>query len=269
MTNLIAIMVVYNTEITESRAYKCVLNEKNIKVIVCDNSTISNNNKMLVEKDGNIYISMQGNKGLSKAYNRAIDYIMNNNFNEVDYEVDYIILMDDDTYFPCEYFKEVREKINQSKLDIYLPTVLDESGKAGYLSPSIMKNGYCHRADDIKAIKQDELCGINSGMVMKKEIFENYRYNEDIFLDYVDHNFIRDMKRLDKKMEVLETDLKQSFSSSSDTKEKSKNRFKIFKKDIDIFYRYGFSDRLMFHYVIFRRKVNLLQKFKDFTVIFW
>ena len=48
-----------------------------------------------------------------------------------------------------------------------------------------MRNGYCHRADDIKAIKQDELCGINSGMVIRKDIFKDYRYNEDIFLDYV------------------------------------------------------------------------------------
>lgn len=265
MTNLIAIMVVYNTEITESRAYKCVLNEKNIKVIVCDNSTISNNNKMLVEKDGNIYISMQGNKGLSKAYNKAIDYIMNYNFDTVDY----IVLMDDDTYFPSEYFKEVREKINQSKLDIYLPTVLDESGKAGYLSPSIMRNGYCHRADDIKAIKQDELCGINSGMVIRKDIFKDYRYNENIFLDYVDHNFIRDMKRLGKKMEVLETTLNQNFSSSSDTKEKSKIRFKIFKKDINVFYRHGFKDRCMYHYIILRKKVNFLHRFHDLSAIFW
>lgn len=265
MSDLIAIMVVYNTEITESRAYKCVLNEKNIKVIVCDNSTVENNNKELVENDGNIYISMQGNKGLSKAYNKAIDYIMNNNFNNVDY----IILMDDDTYFPCEYFKEVREKINQSKFDIHLPTVLDESGKAGYLSPSIMRNGYCHRADDIKTIPQDELCGINSGMVIKKEIFKDYRYNEDIFLDYVDHNFIRDMKSLSKKMGVLDTTLNQNFSSSSDTKEKSKIRFKIFKKDINVFYRHGFKDRCMYHYIITRKKVNFLHRFHDLSAIFW
>lgn len=44
-----------------------------------------------------------------------------------------------------------------------------------------MRNGYCHRADDIKAIKQDELCGINSGMVIRKDTFKDYRYNEDIF----------------------------------------------------------------------------------------
>lgn len=265
MSDLIAIMVVYNTEITESRAYKCVLNEKNIKVIVCDNSTVENNNKELVEKDGNIYISMQGNKGLSKAYNKAIDYIMNNHLDEIEY----IILMDDDTYFPHEYFNEIKEKLSKSKLDIYLPTVVDESGKAGYLSPSIMRNGYCHRADDIKAIKQDELCGINSGMVIRKDTFKDYRYNEDIFLDYVDHNFIREMRSLGRNTGVINTVLKQSFSSSSDTKENSKIRFKIFKKDINIFYRHGFSDRLMFHYVIFRRKVNLFQKFKNLSVIFW
>lgn len=48
---------------------------------------------------------MQGNKGLSKAYNKAIDYIMNNHLDEIEY----IILMDDDTYFPHEYFNEIKE----------------------------------------------------------------------------------------------------------------------------------------------------------------
>lgn len=262
---LVAIMVVYNTNVLESRAYKCIKTANNIRLIVCDNSTIVNDNKSLVERDGNIYLSMHGNIGLSKAYNKAIDYLMD----EIYDEFDYIILMDDDTYFPEEYFNELNKKVINSNVDIFLPVVFDETGNAGYLSPSIMKKGYCHRAKDIKSIKQNELCGINSGMVIKKEIFEDYRYNEKIFLDYIDHNFIRDMRLRRKKVDVLETKLTQCFSSSSDSKPSAEKRFKIFKKDINVFYKNGFINRLLYHYILFRRRISLFERFQDFKVFFW
>ena len=265
MEKLVAIMVVYNTNVLESRAYKCIKTAKNVRLIVCDNSTITNDNKRLVENDGNIYLCMHGNIGLSKAYNKAIDYIMDNLFEECDY----IVLMDDDTYFPEEYFNELNKKISNSNIDIYLPVVFDETGNAGYLSPSIMKRGYCHRAKDIKSINKDELCGINSGMVIKNDIFDNYRYNEEIFLDYIDHNFIRDMRSRGKRIDILETKLTQCFSSSSDTKQSAEKRFKIFKKDINVFYKKGLSNRFLYHYILFRRRINLFERFRDLKVFFW
>ena len=75
---LYAILVIYNKSVLDSTTYLFCKEHKYIQLIVCDNSTIDNENKMIVEKDGYHYISMHGNKGLSKAYNMAIDGIKNN-----------------------------------------------------------------------------------------------------------------------------------------------------------------------------------------------
>lgn len=75
MYDIYGILVIYNQSVLNSPAYLSCKKSKKIKLIVCDNSTTLNNNKSLVEEDGYIYLNMHGNKGLSKAYNAAIDII--------------------------------------------------------------------------------------------------------------------------------------------------------------------------------------------------
>ena len=85
-----SILVVYNKDIASSKSYDFIKNYSSIKLIVCDNSTIENKNEEKVLNDGNMYISMHGNKGLSKAYNKALKNIPYS-------KDDYVLLLDDDT----------------------------------------------------------------------------------------------------------------------------------------------------------------------------
>lgn len=256
------IIVVYNKSVDNSTTYKCLKEVGNIYVVVCDNSTKKFDNKEKVERDGYTYIDMHGNCGLSKAYNRALDRIkMDNPKME-----GYVMLFDDDTFIPADYFEKMSQVIESGRADIYLPIVEDE---VGILSPSIMKKYYCHRApSDVWSIKKDELCGINSGMVIRLAVFRKYRYDEGIFLDYVDHNFLRDMRKYKRKVEIVDTRIKQTFSSNTDPKEKAMVRFKIFKKDINRFYAHGFWNRFFFYYVITRRKMQLTRKYRDPRIMF-
>ncbi len=256
------ILVVYNRNVEQSQAYCCLKKYKNVDLIICDNSTKDYANKHPVEQDGYTYLNMHGNVGLSKAYNRAIDKI-----NELNPRYrGYIVLLDDDTFIPEDYFFELSAAIKKHNSHIFLPIVEDE---IGILSPSIMKKYYCHRAiGDVHCIKKRELCGINSGMAIRKDLFDNYRYNENIFLDYVDHNFIRDMRKKDVEITILDVVLRQKFSSNSDSKEKALIRFSIFKKDINEFYKHGFWNRFFYYYTIVRRKTRLAMQFKDFKLLF-
>ena len=263
MTELYGIIVVYNKNVDDSTTYQCLKKHENLNVIVCDNSTKDYANQAIVEKDGFVYLNMNGNVGLSKAYNKAIDTI----FSISPKSEGYIMLFDDDTYIPEDYFVQMEKAISRKNADIYLPIVKDE---IGVLSPSMMKRHYCHRAigGDVWKIKQNELCGINSGMVISLGIFGNYRYNEAIFLDYVDHNFIRDMRKRSKKIEIVQTFLQQSFSSNIFDMDKELVRLDIFKKDIDVFYRQNLGDRIFFHYTMLRRKMKLAIKYKNISILF-
>ena len=91
-----AVIVIYNKELTQSITYQKIraLDYK-IDILIVDNSEIKNFNQLECEKEGIRYICMHGNKGLSKAYNVAIE-------NSLQSEV--VILFDDDTEVPEEYF---------------------------------------------------------------------------------------------------------------------------------------------------------------------
>ena len=262
MINLFGIIVVYNKNVKNSTTYDCLKKQKNMKIIVCDNSTKDFGNQEIVLQDGYRYVDMHGNAGLSKAYNKALDCISLENPEMKGY----VILFDDDTFIPEDYFKKLKEDIKEKRSDIFLPIVRDE---VGILSPSVMKKYYCHRApEDVWSIKKEELCGINSGMAIRLKLFKNYRYDERIFLDYVDHGFIRDMRKRHRKVSIMDTEIRQTFSSNTDDKEKSMIRFQIFKKDINEFYRQGFWNRFFFYYVITRRKMQLTRKFRDLRIMF-
>ena len=66
-------IVVYNKECKDSLTCKQLENIKcdNIRIIVVDNSTINNDNRLYCKTRNWEYISMHGNKGLSCAYNRV------------------------------------------------------------------------------------------------------------------------------------------------------------------------------------------------------
>lgn len=263
MQNLFGIIVIYNKNVNDSVTYECLKKQKNLRIIVCDNSTTDYDNEKIVERDGGHYINMNGNAGLSKAYNKALDYIQYKN----PHMQGCIMLFDDDTFIPDDYFKKMLQAIKNGRADIYLPIVQDE---IGVLSPSIMKKYYCHRAwnGNVWKIKNNEICGINSGMAISLNIFKRYRYSEEIFLDYVDHNFLRDMRKYHRKIEIVRTYIQQTFSSNMHDKEKELARLDVFKKDIDVFYKKGFGNRIFFHYTMLRRKMKLVLKYKKIDIMF-
>lgn len=104
-------------------------------------------------------------------------------------------------------------------------------------------------------------------MAISLEIFKNYRYNEEIFLDYVDHNFIRDMRKQKRKIQIVKTYLQQSFSSNIYDMKKELARLDIFQKDIQVFYKQGIGNRIFYHYTMLRRRMKLAIKYKNVRIL--
>ena len=109
INDLYVVIVVYNTSCQDSISYNRA-KDSSVKIIVCDNSTSDYGNEEIVKNDGNIYINMGGNNGLSKAYNAAIQVINKDNR--------YICLFDDDTDMGKKYFDKVLSYINLSLIHI-------------------------------------------------------------------------------------------------------------------------------------------------------
>lgn len=247
MNSLYAILVVYNQCIKDSATYKFLNKHKDINAIVCDNSTQDYKNQIVVKSDGYTYIDMNGNKGLSKAYNAALDVLQN--------KTGYVILLDDDTILNEEYYNSV---LNLS-CDIALPIVMDEKS---ILSPSKVNKGVVSRWDGQEILKQ--FTAINSGMIIRLDVFKTYRYDEHLFLDYVDHNFMWDMQ--DKDIKILDAKIKQNFSGNDVSNvESSLFRLKIFKKDSKYFYRHNTRKYV---FVVLKRKLHLCMQYHSVRFLF-
>ena len=255
--SIFCVIVLYNKHLEESETFVSIRNASGISIIVCDNSTHDMGNREAAERNGCRYICMGGNKGLSKAYNRAIDSLKGKD--------GILCLFDDDTKIASDYFSKLKEHLKEKMSEIFLPIVMDGTG---ILSPCAVHGIYPLRVKNLDELKGKPFSGINSGMAIWLNVFRNYRYDENLFLDFVDHAFIRDMRRQNRKIRIMpDIILYQNFSAANNSCDAAESRFKILKKDLRYYCRENFFSRLCGFYIIIKRKIKLSIQFgKIFSV---
>ena len=306
LKDVYCIIVVYNKLLKDSVTFNCLKDMKDVNVIICDNSTKDFGNEDYLKGYNFTYINMNGNKGLSKAYNAALNHLrglfgtsfysgspqggpiepMGPNHSYLSNglrgtqnlsssglaagigeqkedgesnKLGLLCLFDDDTFLPNDYFDELLKE--NLSADIFLPIVCDE---VGILSPCKFNGLSVKRIKNLKELDKKNITGINSGMAISLEVFEDYSYDENYFLDYIDHDFLRAMKLKNKKIKVLNIKLNQSFSGNDTSNlESSINRFKIYKKDFKYFYRENFKSKIFANISILKRIFYLILKFKS------
>lgn len=222
-----ALIVVYNKECENSESIRSIINYKEkIKLIVFDNSTKKNNNENFCKTNDIAYYTVNKNIGLSRAYNFSISKIKNSDNNN------YLIILDDDTNLNKEYFDELLEETNKEKFDIILPKVLS---KNIIISPTNTQfNCRIQSVKDIEKIKK--ISAINSGMIVNLNVYDKIKYNEDMFLDYIDHEFMKQVREKNLKIHIMKSSIYQNFSRDQINKIESEIiRFKIYKRDFKIY----------------------------------
>ena len=196
-------------------------------LLVIDNSTADYGNELYCEKRGWRYHSMKGNAGLAKGYNAAVSLIKE--------ETDLIIWADDDTAFPENYCRELLrlEKENPAAA-VFLPFV--QSGER-YISPCVAGKYRVYPVHSVDELQNRPVTAINSGMAVRASLYDTYRYDETLFLDYVDHDFMRWCRMQKKTFQIMrDVVLKQSFFTDSRPSRKAAlSRYKIFSADFRAF----------------------------------
>ena len=221
---LYALVVIYNKKCIDSKTLNNLLKYKEkIKIVIYDNSTKDFENEEFCKQEKIMYYTKRKNVGLSKAYNYVISQI------KYDKE-DYIIILDDDTELNDEYFSEVFSKVKNTQADILLPIVKSNNQ---IISPSLIQFG-CRviQLQDLNCIDINKITAINSGMVIKMKVFESTKYCEKIFLDYVDHYFMKEIREKQYNIKVMDSCIMQNFSrNEKQSIESVRFRFNIYKKD--------------------------------------
>lgn len=198
-----AAVVVYNKEISESITCQKIKEiDVDIDILVLDNSDRNTGNKEYCEMNGIRYISMNGNRGLSKAYNVAVDNSKKS---------DVIVLFDDDTEVTKEYFEILQKSLDKHPdVDIYAPIIRGQDGVI--YSPNefnFLRNHFI--SDSKQEISQKSFNAIASCLAIRMRVFDNYRFNEKLFIDQVDQYFFCEQRRLGRKFGVLDVEILQHF----------------------------------------------------------
>ena len=205
------IVVIYNKNCDESKTCQALLNRNNSDeyVMIMDNSEIKNDNMSFCNELQWKYVSMNGNKGLSKAYNKAINILKDN-------KNDFIIWLDDDTFITDEYIENLKKacKINSEK-KVFMPIIYDNNKKI--ISPSIftkIKNFKLKDESELKKINIKNILAINTCLAVKISVYSNYRYNEKQFLDLIDNSFFYYLRKEKIEYCILPNKIIQNFFSS-------------------------------------------------------
>lgn len=259
---LAAVVVVYNVFCGDSETCQALMQmqDEHLNVIIYDNSTKDYENRQFCETHGWDYLGGTGNRGLSVAYNACIDHV------KARLDGCLLCLFDDDTKISADYFQLLQAAASECTERIFVPLIY--SG-GNLMSPCILKPGYHIGKFDSDAVALDyagnDLSAINSCMALDIRIFDDYRYDEQIFLDGIDHKFLRDMKARGERIKVFPYRCDHAFSGDElPPKESALFRFRLFKKDFQYILR---EERKTYLFLVGKRALKLTLQYKTLDFI--
>lgn len=250
---LYTLIVIYNKECEDSLTLQKLQQYGwNHQIIIFDNSTIPNNNQQYSKSHGIIYYGFKKNYGLSYAYNyviKKLGYLSN----------DYLMIMDDDTNISKAYLKAAEKQVEDKIYDVILPIV---KVKDFILSPcNVIWGVKSNIIQSVEQINPQNFTAINSGMIVRMSVYKKFEYDENLFLDCVDHDFMKMVMKENLKVKILNVIIVQNYSREDNISfESTMTRFKIFKKDL--FYYCKKNKRIIFYLIsIIKLKCNYIIKF--------
>ncbi len=194
--DILFVMVLYKTKLEQSATYLSILDslggtEYNMDLLVYDNSPDAGAYQLSKVPKLNItYIADRANSGVSKAYNTAAELAAEMNKK-------WVLLLDQDTDFPARTIPAYLAAINQYPDEKLLAPIMT-TGQQHIISPCYFKFMRGFRAQHITpgVNSLDKYSIVNCGMCIDVKAFNNNgRYNEQLKLDFSDHEFIRRFKR--------------------------------------------------------------------------
>lgn len=259
-SKILIVIVIYNQKITDTNVYKTLLSEKT-DVYIYDNSPQAQPINHLPPNW--IYVSDPSNPGLSMAYNKAARYASANGY-------EWILISDQDTIYPpnaLELYRMYMGTHLSSRMFIPKVKVSDNC----YLSPVRNRQYFARISNKLPSsgeINLNKYAIINSGILVTIDSFLSCGgYNEDVFLDFSDFQFIERFENLYKTAYVTDIICQQDFSNISDTTEKKLGRFELFCLSLKG-YKCIKKDNIIFiHLAVLRRSIALSVKIKSLKPI--
>lgn len=250
---ILIVTVIFNQKLRDTNVYKSLLNRrKAYKVFIYDNSPSDINSHIGALPSGWVYTHDPSNPGLSTAYNKAARYAAANN-------IPWLLITDQDTIFPASALDHYRMYFEHNEeYCMFVPAVMTSTGM--FLSP-VRTHGYNARLSHSaprRKIKLKDYAVINSGILVATDSFLSCGgYNEKVFLDFSDFQFIERFAAKYHTAYVMDFDILQDFSNISDPPQKKLARFSLFCRSLDGYRSLRRFGRLQLRLVMLKRALSL------------
>lgn len=261
--NILFVIVLYNIKLYKSTSYQSLLSGKRIDLFIYDNSPVAQHACSDFEsKDNNIvYIHDPYNGGLSKAYNMAAAYAERQGY-------EWLLLLDQDTIFPEEILDEyARAVTHYPNIHLFAPKLVSTTGapfspfryrfKTGngvFLNPGI------HNLN--------KYIPVNSGMMVRVRAFETVGgYNEEVFLDFSDCQFVERYRRYYDCFCLIPSVCIQNLSCKETDCQKIISRFALYCKCVRACKKYSVADHINYFFISFRHMCIVLLKTRSVSVL--
>lgn len=258
MKEILVVIVLYKSIIRETITYQTLISRYcDIALYVYDNSPHSQS----LSISNAIYVHDSQNRGVSVAYNSACLYAKENGY-------DWILLLDQDTNFANISIEDYIYAIStHPEIKIFAPKV-----KTGdkYMSPIKVWNHLAVLQKSVPSgfVQLSRYSIINSGMCINVDaMMDCGGYNDAVFLDYSDHEFIRRFRNLYTTAFILDKEIYQDFSVVSDDKESTILRYQFFCKSISRCMRTGISDNFWYFVLILKRGLSICVRLRTMLPI--
>lgn len=252
MTKILCILVLYHCNLQDSRTYK-TFEPANEHLLIFDNSEYSQDISNTIPKA--IYIHNGTNVGLSVCYNQAAKFAGEHGYQ-------WLLFLDQDTDFSGVTIDDYEKAIEENpECQMIAPMVM--CGEYT-MSPMNFKHHFAtlSRASFSGKQKIRNISVINSGMCVSLEAFEKCGgYNEKVFLDYSDHEFVGRYKKHFEFLYVLPKVIRQDFSAKTDSKQSSLGRFRLFCRSLSGCEKASMKDVCEYAFVIMKRMLSLILRF--------
>lgn len=251
MGDILAVVVLYESDLFQCSTYKTLLEHSGLPVFVYDNSRISRISQALPGHF--VYVHNPDNAGVSAAYNRAARYALENEF-------EWILILDQDTVFPYDIISEYRKAIG-SNPGVHLFAPLIKIDDEHYLSPSVKKHRVSHLTKKAVSGKLElsKYAVINSGMLIRlSAFFACGGYNEKVWLDFSDHQFTERFQKHFLYFYAIDAVCFQNFSNQNHNVEGLIARYRIFCSSLKCCEKNSTVDHLEYLWIVWKRACSLV-----------
>lgn len=254
LSKILFVEVLYGQKYDTTNVYNTFLSKlSNSHIFIFDNSPTPQHTQDEFREMNVYYVSQTSNPGLSYAYNRAAEYAKERAF-------EWMMILDQDTFIPPQTVADFTNALSRNAhLKLFVPAV--RVGHQLYMSPVKTKGCISKLATNVPrgVVSTLEYMPINSGMIVSVDaLLAVGGYNEKVWLDHSDYQFMKRFNRVYTQMFVLDSECEQEFSNIVQTKSQKLKRFEIFCDCIKNCEKDTTKDTLDYLHLVVRRTLSLV-----------